>query len=261
MAHNQPLRQRIANLPDDQREQERSKIAEALTYANEVYATEGAVQHTVLEQGKGKKLKEYQLKDKSITSLEYDLRPQLFLQSVNENVGDSLHSLHAYHDMPRYSVYRAGKYISRLIEATEKAVGGEASGVPNFALLKEIGKQAMAIKTEKVMVYGQELEGDPDVVERSKFFQGIDVSPTGIHHLEQQIIAFGARVPAIFHVTRANRVHPVVPTAGPVPESPPTPPPTAPVARSEPPPLVSLKQKIAEFQKMIDQSEAEGTSA
>ena len=232
-----------------------SKIAEALTYANEVYATEGAVQHTVLEQGKGKKLKEYQLKDTNITSLEYDLRPQLFLQSVNENVGDSLHSLHAYHDMPRYSVYRAGKYISRLIEATEKAVGSEASSVPNFGRLKDIGKQAMAIKSEKVMVHDQEMEGDPAVVERSTFFQSIDVSATGIHHLEEQIIAFGARVPALFHVTRANRVPPANLTQ----ESPPSSPPASPIARSEPVPLISLKQKIADFQKMIDQSEAEGT--
>ena len=30
------------------------KIAEALTYANEVYATEGAVEHTVLKQGAAK---------------------------------------------------------------------------------------------------------------------------------------------------------------------------------------------------------------
>jgi len=79
------------------------------------------VQHTVLEQGKGKKLKVYQRKDKNITSLEYALRPQLFLRSVNENVGDSLHSLHAYHDIPRYSVYRAGKYIGVKVLRVEPA--------------------------------------------------------------------------------------------------------------------------------------------
>ena len=147
-------------------------------------------------------LKKRQDADKKIISLEYNLRPQLYLQSVNENVGDALHTLHAYHHIPRYSVYRAGKYFSRLTEATEKALDS-TKPVPHFTELKEIGRQAMAIKSKTRLVRGRKVQGDPRFMENSDFFKNFDVSKSGIDDLRRKIIDFGASVPALFHARNA----------------------------------------------------------
>lgn len=194
-----------------------SKIVEALTYANEVYATEGAVQHTVLDQGASKKLDKLKQKgldeekkpakeqnadiveQKNLTEVKYLLRKEMFQQSANENVGDALHSLHTYHHLPYYAVYRAGKYLSRLIEAAEKMFGPEvkrAQAIAEFAELKSIGTNAMAIKSTKVKIGDKELEGDPQVVEKDANFHGYkgdDIPP-----LEQKIIGFGAKITVAF---------------------------------------------------------------
>jgi hypothetical protein len=204
----------------------------------------------VLEQGKKKKLEERQKKGEDIVSLDYNLRPQLFLQSVNENVGDALHSLHAYHDIPRYSVYRAGKYLARLAEATEKALE-DVSAVPYFVELKEIGRQAMAIKATKVMVHDQELEGDPKVVDDSKFFKSLDVSHSGIEKLHKQIVAFGARVPALFHSGRAKK-----PATAPAKESAAKDAPARTAPTNEKLPAGKLRAMIADFQRYIDDSDS-----
>jgi hypothetical protein len=161
-----------------------------------------------------------------------------------------LHSLHAYHDIPRYSVYRAGKYLARLAEATEKAVE-DVSAVPHFVELKEIGRQAMAIKATKVMVHEQELEGDPKVVEDSKFFKSLDVSHTGIEQLHKKIVAFGARVPALFHSGRAKK-----PAAAPAKELAPKDAPAKAAPSEEKLPAGKLRAMIKDFQRYIDESDA-----
>lgn len=202
-----------------------SKIAEALTFANEVYASEGAVQHTVLDQGAGKKL--VKLKDKAkaesektgkksdevlayknLTEVKYKLRKELFLQSANENVGDALHSLHTYIQLPFYAVYRAGKYLSRLVEATNKLIDDKklVESIPNYTAVSEVGENAMAIKTDKVKVTDpvtkevKELEGDPEYVKKNEYFEKKKESDA--HHLEDQVASFGAAIPAKFEAKK-----------------------------------------------------------
>jgi hypothetical protein len=193
------------------------KIAEALTYANEVYATEGAVQHTVLDQGAGKKLDKLKaeaaderkkpvgqqrkeiLDQENIEKVKYNLRKELFLQSVNENVGDALHSMHAYHHLPYYAAYRAGKYLSRLVEASSKLIDDEEAlaRIPFYEEVAHVGKTAMSIKSNKVVVEGKELEGDPAEVEKNGLFKTFDHGK--VDALRVKVISFGAKVPAIFN--------------------------------------------------------------
>jgi hypothetical protein len=142
-------------------------IAESLTYANEVYATQGAVLHTVYgKQGAVKEttaLKTGKKEDgsvanvdlglagvterKEITGVKYALRSEMYLQSANENVGDTLHSLNHYEENGPYGAYRAGKYLDRLVEATEFLLGKEkAKALPGYAELLEIAQNAVKEK-------------------------------------------------------------------------------------------------------------------
>jgi hypothetical protein len=128
------------------------EIARGLTYANEVYATEGAVLHTVYgKQGATKKLSKLQsgedrskfMQSNEITGVKYLLSKEQYLQSVNENVGDTLHSLHHNEHDPQYAVYRAGKYIDRLCEAVRELIGSEAAEqIRAYPKLLEIGNKA-----------------------------------------------------------------------------------------------------------------------
>lgn len=169
------------------------KIAEALTYANEVYATEGAVQHTVLKQGAAKKLEKLRVdkKQTQLTSVDYDLKPDLYLQAVNENVGDSLHSIEHFKTFPRYAVYRAGKYLSRLCDATTLLLGSPDGKVPSFAPLLEIGTESVRVKKIK----SGEIEGDPKFVDDDAFFAKYTASH--LAEVRTMIIDFGAMVPKL----------------------------------------------------------------
>lgn len=179
-----------------------SKIAEALTYANEVYATEGAVKHTVLKQGAGNKLKKLQAKPETadLTGLDYNLTPELYLQAVNENVGDSLHSIHHFHDMPKYAVYRAGKYLARLIDATQLLLGKPTAGTaPSYDTLLKIGTESVRVKkitNGKVEGDPARIEGDPKFVDDDDFFK--KYTGTDLPLIRAQIIQFGAMIPKLF---------------------------------------------------------------
>ena len=99
-----------------------NEISRGLTYANEVYATQGAVLHTVYgKQGAAKTLGKLQAAHKEdpskgktssgdvVTKVKYVLTKEMYVQSVNENVGDTLHSLNHNAEDPQYAVYRAGQ--------------------------------------------------------------------------------------------------------------------------------------------------------
>jgi hypothetical protein len=140
-----------------------NEIARGLTYANEVYATQGAVLHTVYgKQGAKKKLEELQaehVKDPTkgltkdgdkITAVKYALSKEMYVQSVNENVGDTLHSLEHNADDPQYAIYRAGKYINRLCEAAVELIGaGEVAKIPAYKPLELIGTKSVEEKSGK----------------------------------------------------------------------------------------------------------------
>ena len=168
------------------------KIAEALTYANEVYATEGAVQHTVLKQGAAKKLANLRTEKKQtqLVALDYDLKPNLYMQAVNENVGDSLHSINHFSTFPHYAVYRAGKYLSRLCDATSLLLGS-GTGVASYPELFEIGTESVRVKKMK----SGDIEGDPEFVKKDDFFKKYEKGH--LPGIRAQIIAFGASVPKL----------------------------------------------------------------
>jgi hypothetical protein len=140
-----------------------NEIAEGLTYANEVYATQGAVLHTVYGiQGADKETKALKeegsvakvdlgmagvSKRGDIKGVKYALRDELYLQSANENVGDTLHALNHYEKNGPYGAYRAGKYLDRLTEATVFLLGYDtAVDLPGYAVLKEIAVNAVSEK-------------------------------------------------------------------------------------------------------------------
>jgi hypothetical protein len=175
-----------------------SEIARGLTYANEVYATQGAVLHTVYgKQGAAKKLAKLQKTDKTITAVKYDLTKEMYLQSVNENVGDTLHSLnHNKHD-PQYAVYRAGKYINRLCEAATALISAkEVAKIPPYRDLETIGLWSVK---EKAGAAGK----DPMAVrESSSYFSKFDAS--GAERVRSQAVELGAKAVATYKSTKSE---------------------------------------------------------
>ena len=179
------------------------KIGEALTYANEVYASEGAVLHTVLGKQSASKIKG-ELNDMSnketskfagekgtITGVKFNLSKENYLESVNENVGDAIHSLHHYSDKPTYAVYRAGKYLDRLCEAAGQLISEEvAAALPNHGRL-------IAIAEESVKAKDGEAGKDPLSLDKpTSFFSRFKAKD--IAKVTAQTLAFGAKVASTY---------------------------------------------------------------
>ncbi len=172
-------------------------VSKGLTYANEVYATEGAVRHTVVGiQIGGKKLKslqEQQSQDSSITgvSVDTEISKELYLQSVNENVGDTLHSLNHNKKDPQYAVFRAGKYIDRLCQAVVGLVSKDAAqGISGYKELRLIGDKAVQEKAGKA---GQ----DPGEVHKNdSYFHGFDSGYLSV--VKSQAMGLGAKAAALY---------------------------------------------------------------
>ena len=135
-------------------------IAEALYFANEVYATEGATLHAT------QAIQAVATAQKRGIALRVHLSPEHYKQSFHENVGDALHSLKHYQDDPAYAEYRAGKYVERMILAG-RALLGEAKKDDllhhrSFALLNDLGLKAAKIKASNTA-------GDDPVIIKMNF--------------------------------------------------------------------------------------------
>jgi hypothetical protein len=175
-----------------------NQISRGLTYANEVYATQGAVLHTVYgNQGAKKKLAELKKEGKKnlagedITSVKYQLSKEMYLQSMNENVGDTLHSLNHFEHDPQYAVYRAGKYIDRLCSSVEELIGkDEALKISVFKSLDLIGKNSVK---EKSGAAGQDPMATHD--ESSFFFK---YSKSQLPTVKSMAMALGSKATNIF---------------------------------------------------------------
>ena len=191
-------------------------IAESLTYANEVYASEGAVFHTVLAQGADSETKKYNEKNPQtpVKRVRYSLENSSYLQAINENVGDALHSLKAYKDVPQYAVYRAGKYVARLIDAFECLVGMDPSKpddrikndiefYSSYNTLKELGSQSKQLKSKKTTIVGTELEGVPTTIIKDCYFK--DKKPEDFRAI---ITKFGANAAALADQRKVERLDP-----------------------------------------------------
>ena len=181
-----------------------NEIAKALTYANEVYATQGAVLHTVYgKQGAVKDAEAIQTGDKEVnlemagvsdksevTSVKYALTKEMYLQSANENVGDTLHAINHYADNGPYGGYRAGKYLDRMIEATIFLLGEtEASKLPNYVMLKKIATNA--VKEKKGDDGKINAGNDPKAVTKEgSYFRFM--GPKDLQNIKKWTLAYGA---------------------------------------------------------------------
>ena len=176
------------------------EVSRGLTYANEVYATEGAVINTVLgDQGAKKKLKKLQAKDPTLKTLKYSLSDEQYLQAINENVGDTLHSINHNVENPSYAVYRAGKYIDRLCGAAMKLISeSEAIKIPGFLRLIEIGTWSVQ---EKAGDAGK----DPSAVKNeTSYFSKVQASD--LNEIKAIAIRVGAKIASLHKNKQAQEV-------------------------------------------------------
>ncbi|MBZ0233713.1 MAG: DUF4157 domain-containing protein, partial [Deltaproteobacteria bacterium] len=164
------------------------QVTEALTdavfFANEVYATEGATLHAT--QGIQRVQK---AKANFGVDIEVALTPAMYMQSFHENVGDSLHSLEHYKHDPQYAVYRAGKYIERMIVAAAALAKTPQTlavleGHPRYEMLRKIGEDAAKVKATD--------DGD-DPVRIKELYAEYDAGSLG--PLRQAVLSLGADFP------------------------------------------------------------------
>eukprot|EP01091_Cochliopodium_minus_P008905 TRINITY_DN2092_c0_g4_i1.p1 TRINITY_DN2092_c0_g4~~TRINITY_DN2092_c0_g4_i1.p1 ORF type:complete len:768 (-),score=189.92 TRINITY_DN2092_c0_g4_i1:128-2431(-) len=152
------------------------KIAEALTFANEVYASEGATWYTVNLQGAkrtGEAIdKQYPKFKGKFDKVEFIFPAADLIQSVFENMGDALHSLHYYKSIrPFYSVYRSGKYINRMMGSIRSLFGLTETDFnkafltkKEYDLLNKIGTYSVEAKEGKRTFGDLSMTGVPSAV-------------------------------------------------------------------------------------------------
>ena len=172
----------LANSNDEQKKlllakQQTEALTEALYFANEVYATEGATLHATQALQKVAKAKaEKRTLVVHLTAAHYE-------QAFHENVGDALHSLNHYESTPAYAAYRAGKYIERMLIAGEVLVRADTTDA-NYKLLKALADQAAKVKASD--------EGDDPVKIATSFSTYSTVANL---KLRAAILRFGAELP------------------------------------------------------------------
>jgi hypothetical protein len=166
-------------------------LGDAFFFANEVYASEGAVLHTVVGiQGAANDQKKF-----GIAKIDVVLTPDHYMQSFHENVGDSLHQLEHYKQDEAYAIYRAGKYIDRMIQAADALCGKEeAVKHPKYIELATLATKATAIKATDA--------GDDPTEIKKKF---PEASKTSIATLKSTVINFGADIPEVAKKTEEKK--------------------------------------------------------
>ena len=118
-------------------------LSEALYFANEVYASEGATLHAVVGmQMAGKKNKEQEATGIKVT---VPLTNEQWMQAFNENVGDSLKDFGHFEDNPPFAVYRAGKYMDRMCKAATQLTPRAATH-PAYTTLSEVAAKSVRVK-------------------------------------------------------------------------------------------------------------------
>ena len=157
-------------------------LTDAIYFANEVYATEGATLHATQAI---QKVAKAQLEGKTLVVI---LTPSHYLQSFYENVGDALHSLNHYSSDPTYAAYRAGKYIERMILAGRILT----SGAPNL-LLAQTDYPKLQILADKAARIKAGDDGDDPVKIEALFNQDYR-TPADLALLRTAILTFGAEL-------------------------------------------------------------------
>jgi len=167
-------------------------LTEALYFANEVYASEGAVLHATQGIQTGKKWQKANVK------FVVHLTPEQYMQSYHENMGDALHSLNHYEALNKpYAVFRAGKYIERMLVAGE-ALPGMKDLLRKHAKYKKLKPLADRAAQVKSSADGD----DPLIIASEKDFNRIvkkadlnQLKAENIKTLQQAILELGAYLP------------------------------------------------------------------
>jgi hypothetical protein len=154
-------------------------LTEALYFANEVYATEGATLHATQALQKVAKAKAQN------RTLVVHLTNAQYAQAFHENAGDALHSLDHYESTPAYAAYRAGKYVERMLLAGDVLVRVSSTDA-NYKLLKALADQAALLKESKVA---------DDPVELQKYLLPYYKTAADLKPLREAILTFGAELP------------------------------------------------------------------
>ena len=156
-------------------------LSEALYFANEVYATEGAVLHTVLGIQEADKIGKEQGEKPDVP-----LSPEQYMQSFNENVGDVLKDLGHYKDKPSFAVFRSGKYMDRMLKAATQLTP-ESTKHDLFPKFAEISAKAVAAK-------GDDVKGDDPLMCADEFK---DAKPADLEVLRGEVTRFASDVPSL----------------------------------------------------------------
>ncbi|MBP0012946.1 MAG: DUF4157 domain-containing protein [Roseofilum sp. SBFL] len=122
----------------------KNALSEAIMFSNEAYFSQGAVQDVVLgyQIGQG-------MAKKTGKTVDLQLANQLRLQSMREQVGDTLKVLKEYANQPAWKgVYKAGKYIDRMILAATSLLPNGLSNnlTQDFTFIRNLGQKATQLK-------------------------------------------------------------------------------------------------------------------
>jgi len=190
-----------------------SKISEGLTYANEVYSTEGSTLHVVIGMQTAAK-KTAALRDAkklgATESINAVLPKEFYKQSFNEQIGDSLKDLLHYAEQPPYAAYRAAKYIDRMCIAGAQLVPGITADA-EFVALRTLANAHLAAKKSqrtaeeaaaKVRAANPNIGDDPTLVTVHDAFKGYDEAALGA--LRTKILSVGTKVTTAYENARST---------------------------------------------------------
>lgn len=158
-------------------------LSEALYFAKEVYASEGAVLHTVVG---------IQIGDKTAAS-QGGVKPEIVLsrdqyqQSFQENVWDVMKDLTTYADNPPLAYFIAGKYLNRMLKAAEELTP-KAKTHPLYAKFVDIANRSVIAKASPEI--GDDLQACAAVFSKA--------NKQSMALLRKEIMSFGAEIPTFY---------------------------------------------------------------
>jgi hypothetical protein len=175
-------------------------LSQALYFANEVYATEGAVLHTVLGIQEADKIGKEQGEKPQVP-----LSREQYLQSFNENAGDVLKDLTHFKDNPPFAYFRSGKYMDRMLKAATQ-LAPESTKHELFPKFSEISAKAVAAK-------GDDVKGDDPLLCANEFKE---IKAGDVAALRGEVTKFAADIPALGekHQAQAAKVEGGEPPGG-----------------------------------------------
>ncbi|MDB4955942.1 MAG: hypothetical protein JWO36_3511 [Myxococcales bacterium] len=178
----------------------RSRISESLVYANEAYTTDGGVNHVVV----GMQIGAGQKKKREMDTIHVGLTDPEMLHSFHEQVGDVLKDFGHYEDNLGAAAFKGGKYIHRMIVASNR-LGG--AGATDYAALKTLGELAVSLKDGG---------GSSDAQEAKCRELCLTLGFRSVPALRAAVMRMGSQVPVLFRNANEPEVAAELPGAVPV---------------------------------------------